>query len=98
MFGMGGIYVEALQDVTFRVAPFDRRAARAMITEIRGCGLLTGVRGERASDLDALAEVLLRLAQLVIDFPEIVEFDINPLVVFEEGQGLVGIDMRLVLQ
>jgi acyl-CoA synthetase (NDP forming) len=98
MFGVGGIYVEALRDVAFRFAPFDRRIAREMIGEIRGRNILHGVRGEGPSDLDTLAEAILRLAQLVIDFPEIVEFDINPLVVFEEGRGVIGIDMRLVLK
>jgi acetyltransferase len=97
MFGLGGIYVEALHDVVFRVAPFDRRDAREMIGEIRARDLLRGVRGERPSDLEAVVETLLRLSQLVVDFPEIVEFDINPLTVFEVGRGLVGIDMRLVL-
>ncbi len=98
MFGLGGIYVEALHDVAFRVAPLDRREAHEMIREIRGANLLRGVRGERPSDLEALAEALLRFAQLVSDFPEIVEFDVNPLTVFEEGQGVIGIDMRLILE
>ena len=98
MFGLGGIYVETLQDVTFRIAPFDRRQAQDMIGEIRTHSLLRGVRGERPSDLDALTNALLRLSQLVIDFTEIVEFDINPLTVFEEGQGVIGIDMRLVFR
>jgi acetyltransferase len=97
MFGLGGIYVEALRDVAFRVAPFDRRVAREMMGEIQAYNLLRGVRGERPSDLEAAAETLLRLSQLVMDFPEIVEFDINPVTVFEEGQGVIGIDMRLVL-
>jgi acetyltransferase len=97
MFGLGGIYVEALRDVAFRVVPLDRRDAREMISEIRTYHLLRGVRGDQASDLDAVVDALLRLAQLVEDFPEIVEFDVNPLTVFGEGQGLVGIDMRLVL-
>jgi acetyltransferase len=97
MFGLGGIYVEALHDVAFRVSPLDRRIAREMIREIRGHNLLRGVRGERPSDLEALAEALLRLDQLVADFPNIVGFDINPLIVFEEGRGVMGIDMRLVL-
>ena len=97
MFGLGGIYVEALRDVAFRVAPFGRRDAREMIGEIHAYNLLRGVRGERPSDLEAVVEALLRLAQLVTDFPEIAEFDINPLTVFEEGQGAMGIDMRLVL-
>jgi acetyl coenzyme A synthetase (ADP forming)-like protein len=97
MCGLGGIYVEALGDVAFRVAPFDRRDAREMIREIQAYHLLRGVRGERPSDVEAIVETLLRLSQLVIDFPEIMEFDINPLTVFEEGRGVVGIDMRLVL-
>lgn len=97
MFGLGGIYVEALRDVAFRVAPFDRREAQGMIREIRGRDLLRGTRGERPADLEAIADTLLRLSQLVTEFPEIAEFDINPLTVFEAGRGLVGIDMRLVL-
>ncbi len=97
MFGLGGIYVEALRDVAFRVAPFDRRDAHEMMSEIQAYNLLRGVRGERSSDLETTAEVLLRLSQMVVDFPKIAEFDINPLVVFEEGRGLIGIDMRLVL-
>jgi acetyltransferase len=97
MFGLGGIYVEALKDVAFRIAPFSRDEARAMLTEIRAINLLRGVRGEPPTDLEAIEEVLLRLSQLVTDFPEIVEMDINPLIVFEQGQGVMGVDMRLVL-
>jgi acetyl coenzyme A synthetase (ADP forming)-like protein len=98
MFGLGGIYAEALQDTACRVAPLDRRIAGEMVAEIRGHNLLRGVRGERRSDLEAVIDVLLCLSQLITDFPEIVEFDINPLVVFEEGQGVIGIDMRLTLE
>jgi acetyltransferase len=98
MFGLGGIYVEVLKDVSFRIAPFDRKEAMAMIQEIRSFGLLRGVRGEPPADLDAVAETLLRLSQLVTDFPEIVEMDINPLMVFERGRGVMGVDMRLVLK
>jgi len=98
MFGLGGIYVEVLKDVSFRIAPFDRSEAIAMIQEIRSYGLLRGVRGEAPADLDAAVDVLLRLSQLVTDFPEIVEMDINPLIVFEQGRGAIGVDMRLILQ
>jgi acetyl coenzyme A synthetase (ADP forming)-like protein len=97
MFGLGGIYVETLKDVTFRVAPFSRDEVRTMLTEIRAVDLLRGVRGEPPADLEAIEDVLLRLSQLVTDFPEIVEMDINPLVVFEKGRGAVSVDMRLVL-
>lgn len=98
MFGLGGIYVEVLKDVAFRIAPFDRKEAKEMMNEIRSIGLLRGVRGEAPSDLEAAAEVLLRLSQLVTDFPEIVEMDINPLMVFEKGRGALGVDMRLILE
>jgi acetyl coenzyme A synthetase (ADP forming)-like protein len=98
MFGLGGIYVEALHDVSFRIGPLDRRGAREMIGGIRGHNLLRGVRGELPSDLAALTGALLRLSQLATDFPEIAEFDANPIVVFEEGKGVMGIDMRLVLE
>ncbi len=98
MFGLGGIYVEVLKDVAFRIAPFDREEAMSMISEIRSFGLLKGVRGEAPSDLESVADALLRLSQLVTDFPEIVEMDINPLMVFEKGRGTLGIDMRLILK
>ena len=97
MFGLGGIYVESLKDVAFRIAPFSRDEAREMMREIRSFNLLRGVRGEPPSDIVASTDTLLKLSQLVTDFPEIVEVDINPLMVFEEGKGVMGIDMRLVL-
>lgn len=98
MFGLGGIYVEVLKDVAFRIAPFNREEAMTMMQEIRSFDLLRGVRGQLPADLEAVADTLLRLSQLVTDFPEIVELDINPLMVFERGQGVMGIDMRLVLK
>lgn len=96
-FGLGGIYVEALKDVAFRIAPFSEEEAGEMIREIRSYPLLEGVRGESPADHDAMVDALIRISQLVTDFPEIVELDINPLTVFDEGQGAVAIDMRLVL-
>ena len=97
MFGLGGIYVEVLKDVVFRVAPFGEQEARAMVQEIRGYALLAGVRGDRPADTDAIVESLLRLSQLVTDFPEIVEMDINPLKVGEVGAGAVAIDARITI-
>jgi len=97
MFGLGGIYVEVLRDVTFRLAPLSREDAEEMVAEIRGYPLLRGVRGQRAADIEGIIDTLLRISQLVTDFPEVVELDINPLLVRDEGQGVVGIDMRLVL-
>jgi len=97
-FGLGGIYVEALKDVAFRIAPFGRQEAEEMMREIRSYPLLEGVRGEPPADHEAMVDALLRVSQLVTDFPEIVELDINPLMVFDEGDGAMAIDMRLVLQ
>jgi acetyl coenzyme A synthetase (ADP forming)-like protein len=97
-FGLGGIYVEALRDVAFRIAPVARWEAREMLSEIRGYSLLRGVRGERPADLEAIVDCILRVSQLVTDFPEIVELDINPLIVCEEGEGAVAVDLRMALQ
>jgi len=97
-FGLGGIYVEILKDVTFRVAPFSRQEAQAMLSEIRTRALLDGMRGNPPVDKQALLEALLRIGQLVTDFPEIAELDINPFMVYEEGQGGIALDMRLILR
>jgi acetyltransferase len=94
MFGLGGVYVEVLKDVTFRIAPISLEDARSMISEIRSYPLLKGVRGQKSSDLDAIIEAILRLSQLAIDFPEICEADINPLAVMESGKGTVVLDAR----
>lgn len=96
-FGLGGIYVETLKDVTFRIAPFSVQSAEKMLSEIRAHAILDGVRGEPPVDKAAIIDVLLRIAQLVQDFPEIVELDINPLMVYPKSQGAIAIDMRLVL-
>lgn len=96
-FGLGGIYVETLRDVSFRVAPFSRQEAAEMIGEIRSHALLDGVRGKPAVDKEVLADTLLRISQLVLDFPEIAELDINPFVVYPQGQGGIAIDMRVIL-
>lgn len=97
MFGMGGIYVEVLKDVVFRLAPIDEYEANRMIESIKTSKLLRGVRGEKSSDVKALAECLQRLSQLVTDFPEIEEFDMNPLLVLEEGKGCKAVDVRIGL-
>ena len=97
MFGLGGIYVEVLKDVAFRVVPVDRRQAQEMLHEIRASALLGGVRGEPPADTEAIIEALLRLSQLALDFPEIVEMDINPLAALEPGRGVVAIDSRITI-
>ncbi len=95
MFGLGGIYVEILKDVNFRLAPISESEAKIMVESIKTIGLLKGARGEKPSDLFSIIDCLLRLSQLVIDFPEIEEFDINPLLVLEEGKGSRVADVRI---
>ena len=97
MFGLGGIYVEVLKDVVFRVAPIEEQEATNMVESIKTIKLLKGVRGEKPSDLKAIADSLQRLSQLVVDFQEIKEFDINPLLVLEEGKGARVVDARIIL-
>jgi acetyl coenzyme A synthetase (ADP forming)-like protein len=95
MFGLGGIYVEVLKDVAFRIAPITRREASSMVSEIRAYQLLRGVRGEEPSDINSIIDSLLKMSQMVIDFPEIIEMDINPLMVMANGHGAVAIDSRI---
>jgi acetyltransferase len=97
LLGLGGIYVEVLKDASFRIAPVARWEVEEMIGELRSAPLLRGIRGEKPSDLEAIVDCVLRVSQLAVDFPEIVELDINPLMVHEEGKGAVALDMRLIL-
>jgi acetyltransferase len=96
MFGLGGIYVEVLKDVSFRIVPVARRDALTMINEIRTAGLLRGARGERPADIDAIASYIVNLSCLVSDFPEIQELDVNPLMVMEKGA--VALDARITFK
>jgi acetate---CoA ligase (ADP-forming) len=93
MFGMGGIFVEVLRDVAFRVAPFGRREAEDLLDGIRAAAILRGVRGQPAADREALIAVLLRLSRLAEDLPEVQELDVNPLLA--RGDGAVALDARV---
>ena len=97
MFGMGGIYVELFKDVSFRVAPISKNEALKMISETAAGRLLKGFRGQPASDLDAVVSCIQRLGQLALDFPEIEEVEVNPLLVHPEGQGGLVLDGRIIL-
>ncbi len=98
LVGMGGIFVEILNEVSLRVAPITERDAWEMIEELRGVKVLKGARGEQASDLQAVVQALLRLSQLLVDQPQIKEVDINPLRVFGEGEGCRALDARMILK
>ena len=97
MLGMGGIYVEVLKDVTFKLAPVTNKEADDMITSIKTQKLLQGVRGEKPSDVAKLSECIQRLSQLVTDFKEIKELDMNPVLVLEKGKGCKILDVRIGL-
>ena len=99
MFGLGGIFVEILKDVTFRVAPVSVERAMDMLDDINGAPILKGARGEEPRDRQALAEVLSRYSQMISDLEdEIDESDANPVLVYEEGQGVTVVDARIILK
>jgi acetyltransferase len=95
MFGLGGVYVEVLKDISFRLAPLSNRDARDMIKEIRSYMLLKGFRGEKGVDFGALETILLKMSRLATDFPEIYEAEFNPVLVNSE-RGIVA-DVRITL-
>jgi acyl-CoA synthetase (NDP forming) len=96
MFGLGGIYVEVMKDVSFRAAPVGARLAREMIGSIRSYPLLLGVRGERRKDIGAAADVIMRLGQLISECREITDIEVNPLMVYDYGEGAKAVDVRIL--
>ncbi|MCS7185800.1 MAG: acetate--CoA ligase [Armatimonadetes bacterium] len=97
MFGLGGIYVEVLKDVTFRFAPVRELGAYRMVRDIRTYKLLEGVRGEPPADIDKIVECIERLSQLAIEQDLIEELDINPLIVYPQGEGAAVVDVRIMV-
>jgi acetyltransferase len=97
MFGLGGIFVEVMKDVTFHLAPITSGEAMAMLMGTRSYKLLEGVRGEQGVDLSAIGEALQRISQLVTDFPQIEELDINPFIVGKMGEDSFAADARIQL-
>lgn len=99
MFGMGGIFVEVLKDVTFRVAPFSPKTAMGMLPEIKSYKILQGTRGEKRLDQERLSEIISRISQLVSELgDEIAETDANPIMLYPEGEGLAVVDARIILK
>ncbi len=95
MFGLGGIFVEVLKDVSFRVAPLTETDAGEMIREIQGYPLLQGIRGQSPKDMDAIRKILINVSRLAVENPEIGEMDLNPIIVHEKGASIV--DARMIL-
>ena len=98
MFGMGGTMVEVLKDVSFYPAPLTGEEAKQMLINTKTYKILQGVRGEKGVDIDAIAEGLQRLSQLVTEFPQIQELDINPYVVGPEGTAAIAVDARMSVE
>ncbi|MFW9846454.1 MAG: acetate--CoA ligase family protein [Candidatus Thorarchaeota archaeon] len=97
MFGLGGIFVEVLKDVTFRLIPLTEIDAREMIGEIKAAKILEGVRGQAPRDVDALVEVILAVSKMIDENPEIAELDCNPTFVYEKGKGALVVDARILI-
>jgi acetyltransferase len=99
MFGLGGIFVEVLKDVTFRVAPIAEDQAFEMLGEIKAAPILTGVRGEAPRDRKALADTIVKYSTMILDLQdEVSETDANPVLVYEDGKGLKVVDARIILK
>ncbi|MEM1589944.1 MAG: acetate--CoA ligase family protein [Candidatus Bathyarchaeia archaeon] len=96
MFGIGGVLVEILKDVTFRIAPITEEEAREMLTEIKAYPLLKGYRNLPPADIEAIVKILLNTSRLVMEHPEIKELDLNPIMVYEKGAKTV--DARIILE
>ena len=97
LLGLGGVFVEILEEVVVRIAPLTKSMAEEMVESLRGAAILKGARGHKPADIDTLVEALLRLSQLLCDFPEIKELDINPLRLFQAGEGCCALDARMIV-
>jgi len=96
MFGLGGIFVEVLKDVSFRIIPVDRRDAQEMIKEIKGYPLLEGYRGKEPANIPALVEIILKISKLIEENPQIRELDLNP--IFAYRDRAIAVDARIILE
>lgn len=96
MFGLGGIFTEILRDVSFRIAPLEKKDALEMMNEIRGRKILESVRGMEAADLDALSDILVKVGQIGLDYDEVKEIDINPVIL--AGANPKAVDALVILE
>lgn len=97
MAGLGGIFVEVLKDVSFRLIPFTENDAREMLKELKAYKILEGIRGEPARDIDSLINVMLAVSKMIAENPEITELDCNPTFVYEKGKGTLVVDARILI-
>lgn len=97
MVGLGGIFVEVLKDVSFRLIPFTESDAREMLKELKAYKILEGIRGEAPRDVDALIKIMLSVSKMVEENPEITELDCNPTFVYKVGEGALVVDARILI-
>jgi acetyl coenzyme A synthetase (ADP forming)-like protein len=97
MFGLGGIYVEVMKDVTFRAFPLSHNEALSMISQVRSYPLLLGVRGEKRKDIDAVANTIIKIGTILQTCPDITDIEVNPLVAYDQGEGVKAVDVRILL-
>ncbi len=97
MAGLGGIFVEVLKDVSFRLIPFTEADAREMLGELKAYKILEGVRGQGPRDVDSLIKVMLAVSKMIVENPEITELDCNPTFVYEKGKGSLVVDARILI-
>ncbi len=97
MAGLGGIFVEVLKDVSFRLIPFTENDAREMLKELKAYKILEGIRGEPPRDVDSLVKVMLAVSKMIAENPEITELDCNPTFVYEKGKGTLVVDARILI-
>ncbi|MFX1307310.1 MAG: acetate--CoA ligase family protein [Promethearchaeota archaeon] len=98
MFGLGGIFVEIFKDVSYRVCPITKEEANRMIRSIKAFPLLNGYRGQSKGDIEQIINTILKCCNLLIENPEIIELDLNPVIVFETGKGVMVVDARIILK
>ena len=96
MFGIGGVLVELMKDVSFRIAPITKYDAEEMIKEIKGFPLLDGFRGRKKADLGKIIDILMKISQFVLDYEEIDQMDLNPVFTYEDG--VCAVDARIILK
>ncbi len=98
MFGFGGIFVEIFKDVSYRVCPINKEEAKRMVRSIKAFPLLDGYRGQSKGDIEKLTDVMMKCCTLLSENPQIIELDLNPVIVFETGRGIMVVDARIILK
>ncbi|MFW9874942.1 MAG: acetate--CoA ligase family protein, partial [Candidatus Thorarchaeota archaeon] len=98
MFGFGGIFVEIFKDVSYRICPVTNEEVHRMIRSIKAFPLLNGYRGQLKGDINQIIDTILKCCRLLLENPQIVEIDLNPVIVFETGKGIMVVDARVILK